>query len=208
VLSEFAFTEAAASPRKVPLQARAQATVAAILEATSQVLGTDGPALTTTRVAEVAGVSVGTLYQYFPHREALLHALLGEHLEVVARAVEDAEGDGTEPVAVVIERVVRAVLAVKAARAPISERLNQVFAVGALDDRPVVAAATRRIERVVARILAGGGAPDPATATRAGILCAALDGVVRAAVAEDLGRLRDPVWVEQVVAFALAAART
>jgi hypothetical protein len=126
---------------------------------------------------------------------------------VVARAVEDAEGDGTEPVAVVIERVVRAVLAVKAARAPISERLNQVFAVGALDDRPVVAAATRRIERVVARILAGGGAPDPATAIRAGILCAALDGVVRAAVAEDLGRLRDPVWVEHVVAFALAAAR-
>jgi AcrR family transcriptional regulator len=207
VLSEFAFTDATASPRKVPLQARAQATVVAILEATLQVLGTDGAGLTTTRVAEAAGVSVGTLYQYFPNREALLHALLAEHLEVATRAVEDAVGDGREPLAVAIERAVRAVLAVKAERAPISELLNRVFAVGGLDDRPLVQAATRRIERAVARILARGDEPDAATATRAGILCAALDGVVRAAIAEDLGRLRDPVWTEQVVAFALAAAR-
>jgi AcrR family transcriptional regulator len=207
VLSEFAFTDPAASPRKVPLQARAQATVTAILQATFQVLGEDGADITTTRVAEVAGVSVGTLYQYFPNREALLHALLAEHLEVAARTVEDAAGDGSEPLAVVIERVVRAVLAVKAARAPVSERLNRVFAVGGLDDRPLVQAMARRLERAVARILAGGAEPDAATLTRAGILCAALDGVVRAAIGEDLSRLRDPVWVEQVVAFALAAAR-
>jgi AcrR family transcriptional regulator len=137
VLSELAFTDPAASPRKVPLQARAQATVTAILEATFRVLGEDGAAITTTRVAEVAGVSVGTLYQYFPNREAMVHALLAEHLEVAARTVEDAAGDGGEPRAVVIERVVRAVLAVKAERAPVSERLNRVFAVGGLDDRPL-----------------------------------------------------------------------
>jgi hypothetical protein len=59
----------------------------------------------------------------------------------------------------------------------------------------------------VARILAEGAEPDAATVTRAGVLCAALDGVVRTAISEDLSRLRDPVWVEQVVAFALAAAR-
>lgn len=207
MLSEFAFTDPAASPRKVPLQARAQATVTAILEATLQVLGEDGAAITTTRVAEVAGVSVGTLYQYFPNREAMLHALFAEHLEVAARTVEDAAGDGSEPLAVVVERVVRAVLAVKAARAPVSERLQRVFAVGGLDDRPLVQAMTRRLERAVARILARGAEPDPATLIRAGILCAALDGIVRSAIHEDLGRLRDPVWVEQVVGFALAAVR-
>lgn len=63
-------------PRKKPQQARAQQTVNAILEATVQVLEREGPeAATTTRVAEVAGVSVGTLYQYFSHRDAIFDAL-------------------------------------------------------------------------------------------------------------------------------------
>jgi AcrR family transcriptional regulator len=46
--------------------------------------------LTTTRIAERAGVSVGTLYQYFPNRSSLLQALLEEHLNHVALAVESA----------------------------------------------------------------------------------------------------------------------
>ena len=61
------------------------------MEATIQVLVRDGTAkLTTTRIAERAGVSVGTLYQYFPNKRSLLQALLTQHLEEVARAVEDA----------------------------------------------------------------------------------------------------------------------
>ncbi|MDP9149464.1 MAG: TetR/AcrR family transcriptional regulator [Myxococcota bacterium] len=69
-------------PRKQPRQARAQATVSAILEAAIRVLDREGAAAaTTTRVAEVAGVSVGTLYQYFPHRDAILHALQDRELE-------------------------------------------------------------------------------------------------------------------------------
>ena len=58
----------ALKPRKTPLQARSAATVTAIFEATIQVLLADGQArLTTTRVAERAGVPVGTLCPYFPH---------------------------------------------------------------------------------------------------------------------------------------------
>lgn len=69
-------------PRKRPLQARAQSTVHAILEATVQVLEREGPeAATTTRIAEVAGVSVGTLYQYFSHRDAILDALQEREFE-------------------------------------------------------------------------------------------------------------------------------
>ena len=64
------------TPRKRPQQARAQSTVHAILEATVQVLEREGPeAATTTRIAEVAGVSVGTLYQYYSHRDAIFDAL-------------------------------------------------------------------------------------------------------------------------------------
>ncbi len=76
-------------PRKSPVQARSTASVEAILEATVQVLVAVGKErLTTTRVAERAGVSVGTLYQYFPNKTALLQAALRRHLEAVTNAID------------------------------------------------------------------------------------------------------------------------
>ncbi|MDE1180003.1 TetR/AcrR family transcriptional regulator [Paraburkholderia sp.] len=77
--------------RKQPQQARSQATVDAIFEATIQVLLAEGlQRLTTIRVAARAGVSVGTLYQYFPQKQALLFAVLQRHLERVVGAMENA----------------------------------------------------------------------------------------------------------------------
>ncbi len=62
--------------RKQPKQARAQATVETILDGAIQVFDREGPEnATTSRIAEVAGVSVGTLYQYFTNREAVVDAL-------------------------------------------------------------------------------------------------------------------------------------
>lgn len=76
-------------PRKLPVQARSAASVDAILEATIQVLlGMGKERLTTTRVAMRAGVSVGTLYQYFPNKSALLQAALRRHMDEVTEAVE------------------------------------------------------------------------------------------------------------------------
>ena len=77
-------------PRKVPRQARALVTVASIVEATIQVL-TKPESFTssTTGIAERAGVSVGTLYQYFPHRNALVYEALQRHLDSVATAIEE-----------------------------------------------------------------------------------------------------------------------
>ena len=76
-------------PRKTPVQARSTASVDAILEATIQVLLAIGKErLTTARVARRAGVSIGTLYQYFPNKSSLLQAVLRRHLDGVATAVE------------------------------------------------------------------------------------------------------------------------
>ncbi|WP_421956164.1 TetR/AcrR family transcriptional regulator [Polaromonas sp.] len=81
----------ALSPRKTPIQARSVATVEAIQIATIQVLTAEGLGrCTTTRVAERAGVSVGSLYQYYPNRRCLLAAVLERHLALVAEAVERA----------------------------------------------------------------------------------------------------------------------
>ena len=77
-------------PRKSPVQARSSASVEAILDATLQVLLKVGKErLTTTRVAMRAGVSVGTLYQYFPNKSALLQAALRRHLEHMRDAMRE-----------------------------------------------------------------------------------------------------------------------
>jgi AcrR family transcriptional regulator len=71
-------------PRKWPVQARSEVTVSALFEASIQVLLAAGyRKLTTTRVAERAGVSVGTLYRYFPNRQALIICVIERYLEEI-----------------------------------------------------------------------------------------------------------------------------
>lgn len=78
-------------PRKRPKQARSEATVEAIVEATGQVLAEHGIAKSTTvRIARRAGVSVGSLYQYFPGKESLVAAFIERRMDhdlAVLRAV-------------------------------------------------------------------------------------------------------------------------
>ena len=68
--------------RRPPKQKRAHATIADILEATSRIIDRDGyDALTTNKIARVAGVGVGSLYQYFPSKEAVVEALQEQHFQ-------------------------------------------------------------------------------------------------------------------------------
>jgi len=70
------------APRKVPRQERARVTVDAILRATAHILRSEGyEACSTNAVARKAGVSIGSLYQYFPSKEALVTALARQHAE-------------------------------------------------------------------------------------------------------------------------------
>jgi AcrR family transcriptional regulator len=78
------------SPRNVPVQQRAHRQRDKILKATSELLETVGvDELTTIRVAEAVGISVGTLYHYFPNKHAILHSLAENWIETVLQGLED-----------------------------------------------------------------------------------------------------------------------
>ena len=103
-------------------------TVEAIAEATIQVLLADGlDRLTTNRVAERAGVSVGTLYQYYPNKQALLFALLDDHMNKGSEAVEMAciQAHG-KPLSVMLSDVVQRFVDAKMVRADISTALYRI----------------------------------------------------------------------------------
>jgi AcrR family transcriptional regulator len=101
------------SPRKRPRQARAQVTWDAIVEAAAQLLRAQGLArLTTNAVAERAGVSIGSLYQYFPNRDALMVALIERQQAEQAAALADAlAGLPGSTLRVTVERLVHAAMA-------------------------------------------------------------------------------------------------
>jgi AcrR family transcriptional regulator len=95
------------TPRKAPTQDRSKATVDAIMQATEKVLLEDGwDAANTNRVAEVAGVSIGSLYQYFPSKESLLASLwatlrddmVGSIAEVMLELGDASLEDATEEI--------------------------------------------------------------------------------------------------------------
>jgi len=78
-----------AKPRKTPRQQRSLVTYDAILEAATRIFGERGYAgATTNDIAELAGVSIGSLYQYFPNKDALIGALQSHHKKEIAAAVK------------------------------------------------------------------------------------------------------------------------
>lgn len=130
------------------------ATVDAIFEATIQVLISDGPRrLTTTRVAARAGVSVGTMYQYFPHKQALFYALNQRYLAALAERIEAAcaaqHGAAVEAMVVAL---VETYWTAKTERPEVTRALYR--SVAELDNEPLIAAFGQRADAATAAMLA------------------------------------------------------
>lgn len=101
----------AAKPRKQPLQARARVTVDAILEAAAHILRSQGyDAFNTNRVAEHAGVSIGSLYQYFPNKGSLLQALRERHAQAMFEQLMAQVPSAHSSIEVLIDQMVSGLL--------------------------------------------------------------------------------------------------
>jgi AcrR family transcriptional regulator len=100
------------TPRKAPQQARALATRAAMLEAATHIIARGGlAAFNTNAVAERAGVSIGSLYQYFPNKDALMVALIHcQQARQLETLMEAAGAVRSEDLATVVRALVRAAM--------------------------------------------------------------------------------------------------
>ena len=173
--------------RKTPRQKRATATLEAILEATIQVLVGSGPArLTTTRVAARAGVSVGTMYQYFPNKQALLYAVTGRQLDRMAERIERAcRAQHGAPLAVMAEALVDAYW--DARTGPCTVARSLYLAAAEVDTADLVETFSTRVEKATAEMFAS--AADAAFADITVVnhtLLTSLSGTVRSLFARSL----------------------
>ncbi len=141
------------TPRKKPRQDRSIATVDAILDATARVLCTTGyDRASTNRIALAAGVSVGSLYQYFPSKEALVAALATRHMSSMTGVVKTKLAEvATAPMPVAVRTIIAAMFEAHA----VDPRLHKVLIeevprVGRLEN---VRAVEREVEMLVASLL-------------------------------------------------------
>jgi AcrR family transcriptional regulator len=194
--------------RKRPVQARATQTVDAIVEACIDVLLAQGiEGLTTTRVASGAGVSVGTLYQYFPHKQALIGGTLDWHLGTMVDAMEAACTAVTgQALADIVPAIVEAWLNPRLAR----PRASRAMLAVALEPswQPVAARQTQRLQLAMGDALASASDAqfaDPALVSF--MLAGALGGQVQALLAAGMEEELAADMGSQMVVLALAYLR-
>jgi len=195
-------------PRKQPLQGRSRDTVSAILAAAAQVFTRRGYAATSTNhIAARAGVSIGSLYEYFPNKDALLVALLGQHIEegeaILGRVALEATA-GPAPVREVIRRFVHAMVELHAR----DRALHRLL----FEEAPLPKSVRRQLAEVENRITAqveawlrmnpGATRRDPALA--AVVLVQTIEGLTHKLVVHGDPASDDDAYVEEIVVLAAA----
>lgn len=197
------------SPRKAPRQARALATVDAIFEATIQLLVAQGSRrLTTTRVAQRAGVSVGTMYQYFPHKQALIYALNERYLDRLAEELErTCSAQQSAPLDQMIEALINTYWRLKTKRPEVTRALYR--SVVEIDNTALVEAFASRVDAATMAMLASASDarfPDLENANLA--LTTVIFGTVRNAFERNLSGTAADALHRQLIAMCRAYAKT
>lgn len=168
------------SPRKQPSQERARATVDALLTAAAQVLEAEGEeGFTTNKIAERAGVSIGTLYQYFPNKESLVQGLIQAHHDRIRQAVRGAlDSQAARPLQVAVRSALAALMGVYAPNLRLTTHVERVAV--STGDRSEIEIVLEELERWIRSFLEDRRAetrlPDPGL--MAFVLVRALEGVI------------------------------
>jgi AcrR family transcriptional regulator len=184
--------------RKRPGQARSKATVDAIFEATARIVQQHGgPGLNTNLIAEQAGVSVGTLYQYFPNKEAILIEMARRELAITPEAVlaslrPEPGGAPVDPV----RAIVRVLLHAAGGRQRLRKVLIETVVASGLSGE--LARPVETVARAIAANLRAGAAGD-LSPERLFVLTRAVLGAVRAAVMEESPLLSSPGFEDELV---------
>lgn len=191
-------------PRKAARQDRSQATVDAILEAATRLFADGGlEKVTTNQIAELAGVSIGSLYQYFPGKQAILGQLIDRHSEQTIAVLLAKLGEfGDRAIAGVLREIVEILLEADT----IDLNLHRLF-LDKLPDADRLEQRRGEIHQVTAAVRA---LLEPRRAelrvtdldVAAMVLVQALEAVTNAAVLDSPGRLRDPVLIDEITALA------
>ena len=191
------------TPRKRPRQARSRATVDTILAAAARILvrrGFDG--FTTNEVAEVAGVSIGSLYQYFPNKEAVVAALIEQHVEdmnaaILSELTRVAQLPMSEAVRAVIELAISAHAIDPELHRVLTEQVPRVGRLAKLRELDAIS------NRMVAGILAARRAElairDPEVS--AFVIVSAIEAIAHRAALVSPDMLRDPRLVDEACAL-------
>lgn len=173
--------------------------VAALVEATARVLKEDGyAAATTNRIAEVAGVSVGSLYQYFPNRESLIYALASQHAEemlgLLAGVIEVADA----PIPIAIRAFVRAMIEAHSGDPEVHQALlEQTLSVGL---EHFLHFQNQAVDRVALWLMVRQAELDvPDVRTAAWMLVVTGQSIIHAALLEDPAKLEDVAFEDALV---------
>lgn len=152
-------------PRKLPVQARSTKLVEHILEAAVRVLAREGPdRFTTIRVAATAGVSVGSLYQYFPNKQSILFRLQTDEWEKTGSTIEAILHDPSRPPAERLRAMIHAFFVSECEEAPLRRALDAA----ALGYRSSAEAEARRARSTrIVRLFVAEAAPRLSAGQRA-----------------------------------------
>lgn len=197
-------TAIALDPRKSPRQQRSEQTVAVLLQATARVLVDTGwDRASTNRIARAAGVSVGSLYQYFPNKESLVLALARRHAEEVVEMLAAHVGDLVDaPPEEAVPAFVRAMIAAHRVDPELHLALTrQVLDVG-LDALDPVQEQARAL--VVGWLLRHREPLLPTDLEAAAWMCVTTtEAAVHGALLERKGRIEDPALERELSALLL-----
>jgi len=202
--------------RKTPTQQRDGATIDVIHEAAAEILQREGEAsFTTNRIAERAGVSIGTLYQYFPNKDAILLAIAEREIVAVMAQMRKAllKTDPRTPEATVRELLRILIRSVsgrqRVRRAILTTQLRDLT--NLKDERAVQEELAALIFEVRRRRAAGPGDAAvglrPLSEASLFVIFSAVGGALRAAVLEDSPLLGTPTFEDELVRLTMGMLR-